>query len=230
MTTMRTRTWITPGFAFGVVVLLLGLVLTLETFGLFEVGRFIRYWPVVLIVVGVAQLVQAASTGSRPAGLALIFLGSAFLLVTLDVLRFTQALALVVLGTGASLVWRVVRNPGGLRGAVADPSREIDAVALLGGVQRTLSAQDFRGGNATAILGGCEVDLGRASMEAGEAVINACAIWGGIEIRVPADWVVEMQGVAVLGGFTDSSRRPDHEGKKLIVTGFALMGGVEVRN
>jgi predicted membrane protein len=79
-------------------------------------------------------------------------------------------------------------------------------------------------------MGGCEIDLSKASIEEGEAVINTFALWGGIEITVPADWTVETRGTAILGGFDDTSRRPDDDGKKLIVTGIALMGGVEVKN
>jgi predicted membrane protein len=100
----------------------------------------------------------------------------------------------------------------------------------MGYVQRGMSTQDFRGGSVSAVMGACEIDLRKASIESAEVILNASAWWGGIEIRVPADWTVESRGVALMGAFEDTSRRPDDARKRLIVTGYAVMGGVEIKN
>lgn len=218
-----------PRLVFGLAVMVLGLMLTLDNLGFVEARRFIRLWPVVLIAAGLARLRQSLRTGGGREGLLVTLLGVALLLVNLSVLRFRQVLPLFLLGLGASIVWKALRRRGGER-PLTDGSDRIDAFALMGGVRRGASAPDFRGGSASAVMGGCEIDLSRASIESGEAVIDTFALWGGVDIQVPEDWVVETRGIALLGSFEDKTRRPADGKKKLVITGLALMGGVEVKN
>jgi predicted membrane protein len=220
----------TMRLAVGLTVMLLGLLLTLDNFGLVETGRFLRLWPVLLIALGLAQVYSSFKTGTHPGAYFLTLIGVALLLVNLGFLAFRAAFALFLLGVGVTIVWHALRSRGTVPSDAPDASRQFDLFAMMGGIQRVLGAQDFRGGNATAILGGCDIDLRQASIQDGEAVINTFSFWGGIEIKVPEDWAVETQGMALLGGFDDTSRRPQDSGKKLIVTGYAVMGGVSIRN
>ena len=77
----------------------------------------------------------------------------------------------------------------------------------MGGTKTVVTTADFKGGQATAVMGGCEIDLRHASMPEGRAaVLDTFAFWGGIEIRVPDDWEVVSQGSAALGGFVNNAR------------------------
>jgi len=105
----------------------------------------------------------------------------------------------------------------------------VDVVAVLGGFERRVTTSDFRGGEITAILGGCELDL-RESSIVKEAVINVFATWGGINIKVPPDWTVVLNGTPLMGGFSEKTVTPPDGSKRLVITGYAIMGGVEVRN
>ncbi len=227
MTSERPSPTITPSLVLGAIVMLAGLLLTLDNFGMVEARRFVRFWPAILIVLGATQLLQHRAGTSRSQGFVLLLIGTALLSVNLELLIPRQALSLFLLGLGAILIWRATRKPG-VPGS--DPARAFDIVAIMGGGQRAIGARDFQGGNATAIMGGCEVDLRGASISGEAAVINTFAMFGGIDIKVPSDWSVDMQGVALLGGYNDSTRRPQDDRKRLIVTGFVLMGGVEVQN
>ncbi|HET6899270.1 MAG TPA: LiaF domain-containing protein [Vicinamibacteria bacterium] len=212
-------------------ILLLGLLLTLDNFGLLEARRFIRLWPALLIGLGLAKLSHGWNAGTRSGASFLILLGTGLLLVNLQVLQGRLVLALFYLVLGTVILWRAVRAPRPVAPPPdVDPSRVLDVSSLMGSVERGMSTPDFRGGSVSAVMAACEIDLRKASIESGEVVLNAFAMWGGIEIKVPSDWSVESRGVAVMGAFEDSSRRPDDVRKKLIVTGYALMGGVEVKN
>jgi len=227
----RAASQVTLRLVLGLAVMTVGLLLTLDNFGLLHSRRFVRFWPILLIAVGLAKLSHCLRSRARPGGYFLIVLGLVLLLVNLGILEFRLALALFLLAVGAAIVWRAARSPAATTAIAAiDPSKHLDVSAFMGSVQRALSAPDFRGGDAWAVMGGCEIDLSKASIEAGEAVINTFAFWGGIELKVPPDWMVESRGTALLGAFEDMSRRPDDSRKKLIVTGYALMGGVEVKN
>jgi hypothetical protein len=112
-----------------------------------------------------------------------------------------------------------------------DAESTVNAVAVLGGVERKCVARDFRGGSLSAIMGGCVLDLRQASIASGEAAIDAFALWGGVEIKVPRDWVVVSKGMPLLGGFVDSTTPPAvATGKVLVLRGMAIMGGVEAKN
>jgi hypothetical protein len=120
-----------------------------------------------------------------------------------------------------------VARPGGA--ADAGPENVVDIVAVLGGFERRVSTPDFRGGEITAVMGGCALDLREASIVK-EAVLNVFTIWGGINIKVPPDWTVVLNGTPVMGGFAEKTVTPPDGSKRLVITGYAIMGGVEVRN
>jgi len=236
---------------FGLFIAWIGTIFILEQMGLVDLGNVWRFWPVFLIVIGLAKLFQP---GGRGLGAAFFFIaiGTAFLLDSLNVVeldwRYLWPGLLVF--AGLSMVFRGVRwgaaNP---RGLAEDGASTVTGFAVLGGVERKVTSQDFRGGDCTAIMGGCDIDLRQASITPGtEAVIDCFAMWGGVDIKVPPDWTVEMTGVPLLGGFADTRKEsnptiiagigalgqkptPVTAGeKRLRVKGLAIMGGVEVKN
>ena len=112
----------------------------------------------------------------------------------------------------------------------ADSAATVSGLAILGGVKRGNNSRAFKGGDLTAIMGGCEIDLRQAAID-GEASIDLFAMWGGIEIRVPEDWTVISRVVPLLGGVEDKTRPPQGAtAHRLVLRGFAIMGGIEVKN
>lgn len=217
----------------GITVMVLGLALALDNFGLFHVRNVFRLWPVILIVIGLTRVSQSVRHGGRPEGHVMTLIGLGLLLMNFGLLGFRQALAFFLLAVGGVIIFRAWRgaNQPVSDSLSADASQRMDAFALLGGVHRVSRSTEFRGGSASAALGGCDIDLREASMSEGSsAVLDTLAIMGGIEVRVPEDWSVETRGMAVLGGFEDKTRRPLDDRKKLVITGLAVMGGVEVKN
>ena len=55
-------------------------------------------------------------------------------------------------------------------------------------------AQDFHGGEASAIFGAARFDLRNASMTTDEARIHVDVIFGEAEVRVPETWNVHQPG------------------------------------
>jgi len=109
-------------------------------------------------------------------------------------------------------------------------SSDFKEVAVMGGVQRKNVTSDFRGGEATAVMGGIDVDLRDAVMERPEAVLDVSTVMGGVKIRVPETWTVVSRVNTVMGGFKDDTRRPREEEHRLIVKGTIVMGGLKVSN
>jgi hypothetical protein len=222
----------TPRLVMGVIVMGIGLMLTLDNFGVLDARRFWHLWPLILVGLGLARLGHWARAGGRPEGLGLVVFGLAFLLLNFHVLEFKHLFPLFLLGVGALMFVKAFLGERALEegGEGGGTHSLVDAFVVMGGVKKASSSPDFKGGSAFALMGGTEIDLRQASIETGPAVLDTFAMMGGIEIRVPESWTVEIQGNALLGGFEDKSRRPPDERKRLIITGFAIMGGVEVKN
>jgi predicted membrane protein len=226
------RQGIAPQLILGLAIMLLGMLLVLENFGVLEPRRIVRFWPVVLIGVGLMRLYHSVRSRTRPMGHVLLLAGVGLLLVNLGVLRVSQALAVFLLGAGGLMAFRAIQRSSQPDGpaALVTADRDLDLFAFMSYITRGVSSVDFRGGQASAMMGACEIDLRNARIEGGEAVVNVFAFWGGVEMRVPSDWAVEARGMAVLGAFEDSTRLPDDNRQKLIVTGMVIMGGVEIKN
>ena len=103
-------------------------------------------------------------------------------------------------------------------------------VAVMGGVKRTNLSSDFRGGEATAVMGGVDIDLRNAAMERGEAVLDVSSVMGGVKIRVPETWTVVSHVNSIMGGFKDETRHPRNEDHRLVLNGTVMMGGLKVTN
>ncbi len=227
-----------PRLVIGLAIMVAGLALALDSLGILDAGIVFRYWPLVIVAVGVAKL--SATDGERRQGLVWIAAGVGLLLFTLGRMSFLGVWAMFLLFVGANIVWRALSPPLPRSGGSGDGFESFDMVAVLGGAKTGVTARDlrsgaasrdFKGGRAMAVMGGCEIDLRRATMAEGkEAVVDVFVMWGGIEIKVPEDWEVVNHGNAFLGGFENKTRPLPGACRRLIVTGTAVMGGVEVKN
>jgi hypothetical protein len=226
----------TPQLVLGLLIILLGVLFTLDRLDFMDARDLLRFWPILLVIYGASRLLQPAGSQGRVWGMILVLAGGAMFIDRLDLLdfRLTSLWPLLLVAGGAALVLRAARRTGVASGVPADPRAGepvLSAMALLGGVERTVSSADFRGGELTAVMGGCDVDLRQARIGTDPAVIDVFTLMGGVDIKVPVTWNVEVRGFPLLGGMDDKTAHPnDPQAPRLIVKGTAIMGGVEVTN
>lgn len=223
---------LTPQLLTGLLIIGIGIIFTLDNLGVADVRDYLRYWPVGLIAVGLLKLHQARGGGGTVGGFLFIAAGAWLLLESLEIVHISvwEMWPMLLVFFGASMVWQGIRGRRCGTNRTTDANDTISGLAVLGGVTRGNNSPSFKGGDLTAVMGGCEIDLRQAVIE-GEAVIDVFAMWGGIVLRVPDDWTVISRVTPVLGGFEDKTRPPQGSGAhRLIVRGFAVMGGVEVKN
>jgi predicted membrane protein len=222
---------ITPQLIIGLLLLAAGASLLLDNFGVLDAWYVIRLWPVGLILIGITMFLQARRGAGRLAGSFWIFVGVWLLLGNLRVLRLEiwdlWPIPLVLIG--AHLIWQAVNGPSVPRDR--DTEHVFSVLAMMSGINRKISTTDFRGGEATAVMGGAKIDLRDAQMTAPEAVIDVFAFWGGLEILVPEGWVVINRITPILGGADDRTRpATSPTPKRLVLRGMCVMGGVEVKH
>jgi predicted membrane protein len=251
----------TPRFILGVFLVLMGVVLTLDQIGVVQAHHVLRFWPAALIILGLVTL-QRGDGHSAVRGLVLIVVGGWLLLNTLGVVsvqlwEFIWPLLLVIFG--ARIMTRSQNRksntnsnqsgaadgsmPGPATGG-AGPSALATAAsssrastcasqfALLSSCKRRWGNSMFASAEATAILGGIELDLRDALMgPTGSAVIEVFCIMGGVSILIPANWTVSQEIAPVMGGVDDNTRSvPTNPTQHLIVRGTVVMGGIEIAN
>jgi predicted membrane protein len=224
------------GMIGGVVVAIVGIVFLMNNTGVLSAAHLFRFWPLILVVAGIAAL---SNLQGRVKGAVLIVLGILFQLDALGILQFrwSSLWPLALIGVGLVLVWSSFETRR-ISSTVGDSRNSLNEFALFGGVERRITSQDFKGGVATAIFGGIEIDLRTAAIADDHAEININAIFGGCEIRVPENWEVVAHGQGIFGGYVDSTK--GYTGvtnpslsiprKELYIRGVAVFGGVEIKN
>jgi predicted membrane protein len=226
------RPRVTVQAIFGLMVIAVGVLFTLDNLEILDARDYLQYWPAGLVAIGVLKLYHAARGGQGLiGGLFFVSIGAWMLIERIVYFRIDarEIVPLLLVFLGGYMVWR---GFGGRRAARADDGHSsFSALAIMGGVGRRSNTQHFRGADLTAFMGGCEVDLRKASIEPGtEAVIDIFAMWGGVEIKVPDDWTVITRAVPIMGGVEDKTHVPPVADKRLVIRGLLLMGGASVKN
>ena len=231
-----TRPRITVQALFGLLVIAVGVLFTLDNLEIIDARDVLQYWPAGLVAIGLLKLYHAARGGRGWfGGLLFVSIGAWMLIERLVYFRIDarQVMPLFLVFLGGYLVWRGLFG-GASGGRPADGVNRFSSLSIMGGCERRSSAQAFEGADLTAILGGCDVDLREASITPGrDAVIDVFAFWGGIDLKVPEDWVVVNRVVPLMGGVEDKTRTPltgAAPAKRLVVRGVVIMGGIGVRN
>src|SRR5262245_8252379 len=216
----------------GLVLAGLGILFTLDNLHIVPAREVLRYWPVVLMLFGVSVILQARSIGGMVAGSIWLLFGAVLLGERLNLVsnafRFWP---LLLVGIGLYVVYQSVnRKP--VPGPLGESSERLSAIAVLGGVDRRVTAANFQGADITAFMGGGKIDLRESTLASGsEAVIDVTTIMGGFELKVPETWNVIVDIIPFMGGYEDKTRHPtDPSAPRLRLRGFVMMGGVEIKN
>lgn len=227
---------VTPQLAIGVFIMAMGVLLTLDAFEIIRVGSTWRLWPGVLIVIGTLILANRRDTQSRFWGSVWIGVGVWLLLNTLGVLRvavWDLLWPVVLILIGLKLITQKTR-----RRPVPGDGDGSSQFAIFAESNRSSNDNPYRGGEMTAILGGCRLDLRQTVIPpGGVATIDAFTVMGGLEIWVPTAWTVALDVVPVLGGAEDKRLVPAPGGPeppvappKLIVRGYVVLGALTLKN
>jgi predicted membrane protein len=221
----------TPQVILGVCIIVFGIALTADNLGWMDASKILQYWPLVIVAVGFAKVLQSPTTSGRVFGGFLMLVGIALLGDVMDILEVWSWWPIAMIALGLVIITRAFgaskREP--VPGVPAGADAVISEFAFWSGVQRRVTSPAFRRADLTAIMGGIEIDFRQAGTAGGEAVIDVFAMWGGIEIRVPPDWAVSNQIMPIMGGAEDKSTGTQASTNRLILRGVAIMGGVEIK-
>jgi hypothetical protein len=235
---------------FGVFVIALGALFTLDNLGIVEAGRILHYWPVVPLLYGLSRLTGLYGCQNTTVGLIFTLGGGLLLLHALDVIAIDPwALwPVVLIAVGVSMVGKTFHRRHGEADTPAAPappgtpasyfpgsrspddSTTFSVFAVWGHTRRVVSGV-FRRGDATAIMAGHDLDLREARIEGPPATLDVISWWGSINLVVPQNWRVVVEVVPLMGTVEDSSWAPAGEvAGTLMLRGTIVMGNLSIKN
>lgn len=104
-------------------------------------------------------------------------------------------------------------------------------MSILGGVERRgrvrLAAETF----GLTLLGGMDLDLRDAEIEAADTRMTLVTLLGGVDVKLPEGVDAEVRGISFLGGKDfDAGDKPAPPGApRLTIYAYTLLGGVSVK-
>jgi len=218
----------------GLVLILLGVLFLLDQMGRVDFGDLISsWWPLILVAAGLWQLISS-NFQELAGGLFLIVIGALFQLAKLEILGrnvWHYVWPAMIIGLGLWVLIGAFRRSSAAKfpGSKED---ELDAFAIFAGLNRRIESQNFRGGKATAIMGGIELDLTSVQLAEAKAGLELTAIMGGIDVKVPRHIRVQLDGNPVLGGVENKHNYVPGSGAEqtLSIKATAILGGVEIKD
>jgi hypothetical protein len=226
------RARLTGRVILGLIAMFVGFLWTLDNFNLVESEPIIQWWPMALIVVGLAKLTGIATRRHVIWGVTFTVVGIWLLFGTLDLVevQLWQLWPVALIAVGLHLVSRAF-NPAGPGESVDDPSSYVNVFSFWSYAMRKVTSPTFRGGELTTVMAGADLDLRNARAAPGGASIDVFVWWGGITVIVPETWRVVCEATAIMGGIEDKTKMLAAEGQDtLYIRGLVVMGGIELKN
>lgn len=233
-------------YFWGIILILIGAGFLLDQFYIISFSEiFSLYWPSILILVGLLGFLDRKS--SKFGNVLMIIIGAMIQidkleLVDINVYKLIGPIVLILLGLKIILSRESFaevqfshdssETSYNTRELSKNVTLEdtIDAFVMMSGIETNNQSQQFRGGKATAVMGGIDIDLRGARLYNNEAYLEINAIMGGIEIFVPDGWRVEVTGFPVLGGWSNKTKyNGDPNAPLLKIKCFVMFAGMDVK-
>ena len=203
----------------------LGVLYLLSTLDAIEsVGAIVgTWWPLVIIVYGVLQLIADRTTAVGSGGiiaLGAFLLGRSLGLFDASIWRFVWPLVLIVAGIWV-MAGRTERTVGG--------GRSLSTGTLLGLRRVRVQPGPLENGSVVVVLGALTLDLSDVDPP-GDIDLRATVIGGSLSVMVPEGWEIDLDGTPILGMWDNTTAR-NGGGKQLLrIRALTVAGAIEVRH
>ena len=224
----------TSKILWGAVLIAIGVIFSLNAFGITEIKVFFDGWWTLFIIV--PCFIGIFTDREKTGNIIGLLIGLFLLLCCQNVLSFGMlwklAIPAVIVIIGLKLIL------GGLFGdkavkMISESRQNGDNIkigcATFSGQDMNFDGEVFSGAELTAVFGGVECDLRTAIIEK-DCAITASAIFGGIDIYVPDYVNVKINSNSIFGGVSGKNKRPPIQGGvTLYINATCIFGGIDIK-
>ena len=233
---------------FGIIVIGIGALFFLNSAGIADTGSLLRWWPMIIVLVGVWRLI-AGKFRSLFGPLLLIAVGAILQIWNLNTFdmnlgKFLWPAIIIVVGIAILAGGARRRNRGrrnsptsGNASSIIDvdvsasnyPDADDATLHAVVGTQDRVISGDFQTASVNVVMGSGSLDLRNARVINKPATLEVSVVMGEVKVRVPADWNVRIVNSIQVGEAKDIRARQNDDGNPdLIIKGSLKMGGLQV--
>lgn len=214
----------------GLLIIIIGGVFLLTSLGIITNGEelFNKYWPLILIIIGVFNLFGAR--GVKFSGIIMILIGGIFLFDSLgyfvngvEVWELIVPTIIIVVGINLLL-------PKGKNKPLS--KHYVRQMAFFSGADVLCDSHEFKGADIMTAFGGIDLDLRDIQIGADRpAKIDVFVAFGGVDIIVPEGMSVKVTGLPLFGGWSNKAVKAANVNETdILIHALIMFGGLEVKS
>lgn len=210
-------------YLWGILLILLGVVVVLKSFGIVNQSIFFTGWWTLFIII--PSLINLIFSHNKLADGSFLLVGVALFCAANDIIEYRNVLAigicLALINAGISIMINRKKHPK----ITSSEHPDGNYVGVFAGCKE--KPNTFSGGNAVAVFGGVDLDL-RDIDFTDDVYLTCVAVFGGIDIFINDNINVECSTINIMGG-TENKQERIEGNKTLFIDGVALFGGIDIK-
>ncbi len=216
----------------GVLLIVFGLVLGLNSFGIAHINLFFDGWWTLFIIV--PSVLGLFVPGDKTGDLIGLFIGILLLLGAQDLISFELIGKLIVpvilVLIGVMLIFNeTVKANITKKVREVNPKDREEIIATFSSQKIDKSGEDFKAINLDAVFGSIDLNILKSKIKK-EATIKSSSIFGSVHITVPKDVNVKMKSTPLFGSSYNFTEFKEENKNTIYIDAFCLFGSIEIRD
>ncbi len=218
----------------GIVLVVIGVILTLNALEITNINIFFDGWWTLLIIIPSA--IELIARENKFWSAVWLIIGILLLLACRDILdfdliwRLTIPVLLILIGVNLIFKDKIDRKMEKKNKELKEKGQNLEEYgATFGEIKADFNNQEFNGANINSIFGSVDLDLRKAIISE-DKLVKTCAVFGGIEILAPENVNIKVKSIPIFGATSNKTgRKYDEKLPTIYVDSFCMFGGVDIK-
>lgn len=218
----------------GIVLIILGIICTLNVFEITHINLFFDGWWTFLIII--PSFIEMIARKNKTWSIIWLIVGIILFLACRDILDFGMIMklifpvALILIGLNLIFKDKLDKRLSNKIKEMKNNNEDLEEYcATFGEARPSFKEKEFKGASLDAIFGSVELNLKNAIIKK-DQIIKASAVFGGIDIIVPENINIKIKSTPIFGGVSKKVNLKYNEQLPTIyINAFCMFGGVSIK-